>query len=122
MVSETTKVSSFFTNKRMGLESTDPPVTPAQIEAESFALKVNELQEYLRNHNLQTRRPCRKLENRRTGPCRVSNIVSLSAVQLEFPPEVKIYNVFNVNFLKRAQRSRSRDFKPGCPTAHKDCS
>ena len=104
MVSETTKVSSFFTNRRTGLESTDPPVTPAQIEAESFALKMNELQEYLSNHNLQTRRPCRKLENRRIGPYRVSNIVSPSAVQLDLPPDVKIHNVFNVNFLKRALR------------------
>ena len=57
---------------------------------------------WLDMRNLFTKRPCRKLENRRAGPYPVKRIVSTHAIELELPDNIRIHPVFYVNLLEPA--------------------
>ena len=139
--SETTKVTPFFANKsfhlRMGVEptTTRPPTNANELNADTFATRMEEIQGMLRSHillaqadhekhanrhrgtapqyregdlvwldtrNLFTKRPCRKLENRRAGPYPVKKVISTHAVELVFPEDICVHSVFYVNLLEPA--------------------
>ena len=57
---------------------------------------------WLDTRNLFTKRPCQKLENRRAGPYPVKKIVSMHAIELKLPDDIRVHPVFHVNFLKPA--------------------
>ena len=124
--SETTKVTPFFANKTfyscMGFESNiRPPTNVNELNADTFANQMEEIQNILQSHmllaqvdhkkhanhhrgtapqyresnlmwldtqNLFTKRPCRKLENRRTGPYPVRRVINTHAVELVLPEDI----------------------------------
>ena len=57
---------------------------------------------WLDSQNLFTKRPCRKLENRRPGPYLVKQIVSTHAIKLTLPEDICVHPVFHVNLLEPA--------------------
>ena len=57
---------------------------------------------WLDTRNLFTKRPCRKLENRRAGPYPVRRVISTHAVELVLPEDICVHPVFHVNLLEPA--------------------
>ena len=57
---------------------------------------------WLDTRNLFTKRPCRKLENRRAGPYPVKKVISTHAVELVLPEDIRVHPVFHVNLLEPA--------------------
>ena len=55
---------------------------------------------WLDTQNLFTKRPCRKLENRRAGPYPVRRVISTYAVELVLPEDIRVHPVFHVNLLE----------------------
>ena len=135
--SKTTKVTLFFANKgfypRMGFEPMRPPINISEFNTKTFANRMEEIQNMLRNHmllaqadykkhanghrgtapryregdlvwldtqNLFTKRPCRKLKNRRAGPYPVRIVVSTHAIELVLPEDMQVHPVFHVNLLE----------------------
>ena len=50
--------------------------------------------------NIVTKRPSRKLENKRLGPYKVKRVVSTHSVELDLPVDIQIHPVFHVNLLE----------------------
>ena len=117
----------------MGFEPTRPPTNANELNAETFATRIEETQGILRGHmllaqadhekhanrhrgtapqyregdlvwldtqNLFTKRPCRKLENRRAGLYPVKKVISTHAIELVLPEDLRIHPVFHVNLLE----------------------
>ena len=57
---------------------------------------------WLDTRNLFTKRPCRKLENCRAGPYPVKRVISIHAVELVLPEDIRVHPVFHVNLLEPA--------------------
>ena len=57
---------------------------------------------WLDTQNLFTKRPCRKLENRRAGPYPVKKVISTYAVELVLPEDIRVHPIFHVNLLEPA--------------------
>ena len=55
---------------------------------------------WLDTQNLFTKRPCRKLKNRRAGPYPVRRVVNTHAIELTLPEDVRVYPVFHVNLFE----------------------
>ena len=55
---------------------------------------------WLDTRNLFTKKPCRKLENRRAGPYPVKKVVSTYAIELVLPEDIQVHPVFHVNLLE----------------------
>jgi len=54
---------------------------------------------WLKNKNIQSNQPSKKLDNKRYGPFRIAKDIGLEVFQLELPEEWMIHNVFNENLL-----------------------
>ena len=63
-------------------------------------LKVGE-HVWLKNKNIQSNRPSKKLDNKRYGPFRITKDIGLGVFQLELPESWMIHNVFNEDLLTR---------------------
>ena len=50
--------------------------------------------------NISTKRPSKKLQNKRLGPYTIMKKMSAQAYQLDIPKRQKIHNVFNIQLLK----------------------
>jgi hypothetical protein len=57
--------------------------------------------------NIQTRRPCRKLDHKNHGTFQIEPIVSPRAVKLTLPQKWKIHNVFHVTLVEPYQMGNS---------------
>ena len=57
---------------------------------------------WLEGKDIKTDRPCKKLEDKRYGPYRITKVVDLNAYQLHLPPSMKVYSVFNTVKLRPA--------------------
>jgi len=57
---------------------------------------------WLNAKHIRTRRPSRKLDNKRHGPYEVKARVGTNAYRLELPNTIKIHNVFHVSLLDLA--------------------
>jgi len=62
----------------------------------------------LSRHNIRTRRPSKKLDDKNYGPFQIEKIVSPLAVRLTLPRKWKIHNVFHVSLLEPYQTSEHR--------------
>ena len=58
-------------------------------------------QVYLRTKNIRTRRPCKKLDQRKLGPYPVIEVINRNAYKLQLPPEIRIHPVFHVELLEK---------------------
>ena len=54
---------------------------------------------WLENKNIHSNRPSKKLDNKRSGPFKISKNIGLGAFQLELPKGWMIHNVFNEDLL-----------------------
>jgi len=57
---------------------------------------------WLDARNLQTNRPCKKLDYKRVGPYRILEKIGTRSFRLDLPPTTKLHPVFHVNLLERA--------------------
>ena len=57
---------------------------------------------WLNSKTIIRHRPSRKLDHRRLGPLKISEVISTLTYRLELPPDMKIYNVFHVSLLDPA--------------------
>jgi hypothetical protein len=57
---------------------------------------------WIDGRNWKTRRPAYKLDNKRHGPFRIRDIISLHALRLDLPPEVRVHKVVPTVLLERA--------------------
>ena len=57
---------------------------------------------WLKAKNIRTRRPSRKLDNKRHGPYEVKGKIGTHAYRLDLPNTMKIDNVFHVSLLDLA--------------------
>ena len=87
--SETTKVTFFFANKsfhpRMGFEPTGPPSNTNELNAKTFATRMEEIQGILRGHMLLAQADYEKYANRHRGTApqyRVGDLVWLDTQNL----------------------------------------
>jgi hypothetical protein len=58
-------------------------------------------QVYLRTKNIQTRRPCKKLDQRKIGPYPIIEVINRNAYKLQLPPEIRVHPVFHVELLEK---------------------
>lgn len=49
--------------------------------------------------NIKTRRPSKKLDDKKLGPFEIKEVISSHAYHLKLPPTMKIHNVFHTNLL-----------------------
>ncbi|QRV79674.1 Retrotransposable element Tf2 protein [Ceratobasidium sp. AG-Ba] len=54
---------------------------------------------WLVGHNITTRRPSKKLDNKKLGPFVISEKISSHAYRLELPKTMRTHNVFHINLL-----------------------
>jgi hypothetical protein len=57
---------------------------------------------WLDGHNWKTRRPSKKLDNKRHGPFKIIEKISSYAYRIELPPSMTCHNVFHVSLLEPA--------------------
>ncbi|QRV93063.1 Retrotransposable element Tf2 protein [Ceratobasidium sp. AG-Ba] len=65
--------------------------------------------------NLSTRRPSKKLDNRKGGPFTITEKISSHAYRLDLPKTIKVHNVFHVNLLSPVTEDKDfqrRQMKP----------
>jgi hypothetical protein len=55
---------------------------------------------WLDGHNWKTRRPSKKLDNKRHGPFKVLETISPYAYRIDLPPSMKCHNVFHASLLE----------------------
>ena len=58
-------------------------------------------QVYVRTKNIRTRRPCKKLDQRKLGPYPIIEVINRNAYKLQLPPEIRIHPVFHVELLEK---------------------
>ncbi|QRW03991.1 hypothetical protein RhiLY_02990 [Ceratobasidium sp. AG-Ba] len=63
---------------------------------------------WLVGRNITTRRPSKKLDNKKLGPFVISEKISSHAYRLELPKTMQIHNVFHINLL--APFTEDKDF------------
>ena len=56
---------------------------------------------WLSTRHFRTRRPSKKLDYKRTGPCTVSKVINRNAYKLDLPYTIWKHNVFHVSLLDR---------------------
>ena len=56
---------------------------------------------WLATRHIRTTRPSKKLDYKRTGPFKVSQVINDNAYKLGLPPTMRIHNVFHVSLLDR---------------------
>lgn len=61
---------------------------------------------YLSTVNLKTRRPSKKLDDKRIGPFKIIRKIGNSSYELLLPTSMKIHNVFHVSLLSEARASQ----------------
>jgi hypothetical protein len=72
-------------------------------------------QVWLVTTNIRTKRPMKKLDNKKLGPFTITEKVSTHAYRLELPKTMKIHNVFHINLLSAASEDvdfHRRQVKP----------
>ncbi|QRV84489.1 Retrotransposable element Tf2 protein [Ceratobasidium sp. AG-Ba] len=65
--------------------------------------------------NLSTRRPSKKLDNRKGGPFTITEKISSHAYRLDLPKTIRVHNVFHVNLLSPVTEDKDfqrRQIKP----------
>lgn len=65
-----------------------------QTRGEAVAYKVGD-KVWLEGKDIKTDRPCKKLDDKRYGPYKVTKVVGPNAYQLKLPPSMKVYPVFS---------------------------
>jgi hypothetical protein len=53
--------------------------------------------------NIQTKRPMKKLDNKKVGPFTISEKISSHAYRLDLPKTMRIHNVFHINLLSASK-------------------
>jgi hypothetical protein len=65
--------------------------------------------------NIKTKRPMKKLDNKKVGPFTITDKISSHAYKLDLPKTMRIHNVFHVNLLSEAKEDtdfQRRQVKP----------
>jgi len=63
---------------------------------------------WLKDKNIQSNQPSKKLNDKRYGPFRISKDIGLGAFQLELPERWVIHNVFNEDLLIQCVEPKSK--------------
>jgi len=56
--------------------------------------------------NMKTKRPSKKLDNKKIGPVKIVKKIGTRAFKVELPPSMQIHNVFHVSMLEPYRTSR----------------